>query len=458
VTVQDLRPLVPSAPEPNDVTRRHLEPGTTLSIVIPVFNEEAVLANLVEELRVALDTQDMPWSVFFVDDGSSDGSLARLRLINAVDPRFACISLSRNFGKEIAITAGLRHASGDAVVIMDGDLQHPPSAILKLIEKWREGYKVVIAQREHRNYEGSLRRLLAHGFYAIFRQLGRTNLPKESGDFVLLDRKAVDAINEIGERGRFFKGFCGWIGFASAGVPFSPSRRTTGRSRWDLLKLARFALDGLISFSNVPLKIWSWIGGLISISALAYAVYFFIRTTIYGPDVAGFPSLIVSIMFFAGVQLISLGFIGEYLARVYEEVKGRPLYIVAEEIGTQGQALVSQEREPGGVPRDSVRSPHHSLRGRLRHDAGHFGGDPGLGGSGAALGNERNRDDGALADASQSSDSALGSARSRTSPQPDVWSTTGAHAELGAGTPAAEPSNSLSQKLERSTRSRRGRS
>jgi hypothetical protein len=339
---------------------------------------------------------------------------------------------------------------------MDGDLQHPPSAIPKLIEKWREGYKVVIAQREHRNYESSLRRLLARGFYAIFEWMARANLPKESGDFVLLDRQAVDAINEIGERGRFFKGLCGWIGFPSAGVPFSPNPRTTGRSRWDFLKLARFALDGLISFSNVPLKIWSWIGGLISISALTYALYFFIETTIYGPDVAGFPSLIVSIMFFSGVQLISLGFIGEYLARVYEEVKGRPLYIVAEEIGTQNQALASQGKEPGGVPRDVVRSPHHSLRRRLRHDAGHLGGDSVLGGSGAALGDERHGDDGALAPSSQSGKSAAASARSRPPSQPDIWSTAGTHAELSAATPAAEPSHSAAPKLERATRSLRG--
>jgi glycosyltransferase involved in cell wall biosynthesis len=386
------------------VVQRHRSTGKTLSIVVPVFNEEAVLDHLVEELRSALETQDLSWTVLFVDDGSSDGSLACLREINAADSRFMSISLSRNFGKETAIAAGLRRASGDAVVIMDGDLQHPPSVIPNLIEKWREGYKVVFAQRQHRNYEGSLRSFLAQGFYALFWRMGRTRLPRGSGDFILLDRKAVDAINQIGERGRFFKGLCGWIGFPSAGVPFSPNKRTTGRSRWGLFKLSRFAIDGLISFSNVPLKIWSLIGGLISVSALAYAVYFFIRTAIYGPDVAGFPSLIVSIMFFSGVQLITLGFIGEYLARVYEEVKGRPLYIVAEEIGAPGEVAASGWREPHSAPRHSVRSLRHPLRGRLRDDEGDFGGHTVPSRSGAPVGDQRNGDDPALAHPSEGSD------------------------------------------------------
>ena len=180
--------------------RRH-----NITIIVPVLNEEPILDALVEELLSALEARDFSWKVLFVDDGSSDGSLGRLREIHAADTRFTLISLSRNFGKESAITAGLHHASGDAVIIMDGDLQHPPSVIPKLVERWREGYKVVFAQRDTRAYESFLRRLSAHVFYAIFRRLGGMQLPTESGDFVLLDRKAVDAINEIGERARFLK-------------------------------------------------------------------------------------------------------------------------------------------------------------------------------------------------------------------------------------------------------------
>jgi len=422
--IHDMRRYVPNAADPGAGVPRHQRRGRrgkSITIIIPVLNEEAVLDALVEELLSALETQNFSWTVLFVDDGSSDGSLARLKGIHAVDTRFTLISLSRNFGKEIAITAGLRHASGDAVIIMDGDLQHPPSVIPKLVERWREGYRVVFAQRDNRDYENFLRRLCAGAFYAIFQRVGQAQLPVGSGDFVLLDRKAVDAINEIGERARFCKGLYGWIGFPSAGVPFSPKQRAIGHSRWSLFKLTRFAIDGLISFSNVPLKMWSLVGALISLSALIYAAYFMICTMIFGPDIAGFPSLIVSIMFFSGVQLISLGFIGEYLARVYEEVKARPLYIVAEEIGAPGQATASGWRETYSESRQSGRPLHHPLRGRFRNDEGYFGRDPLSRRSGAAVGNQRDSDDHALVRSSQGGDASARPARHRTPPQFDLW-------------------------------------
>ena len=363
-----------------------------LAIVIPLLNEETNLDTLVEELRSALQAENFSWIVLFVDDGSRDDSMAKLREINLADPRFMTISFSRNFGKENAIAAGLQRVDADAVVIMDADLQHPPSIIPKLVEKWREGYGVVFAQRANRDYESFMRRLFACAFYAIFQRLGQTQLVPGTGDFVLLDRKVVDAFNQLGERTRFSKGLYNWIGFRSATVPFVPRNRVNGQSRWSFFRLIRFAIDGLISFSNVPLKVWSIVGGLVSLSAIIYAAYFFIHTMVYGPDVAGFPSLIVSIMFFSGVQLISLGFIGEYLARVYDEVKARPPYIIGDEIGIFGEEDVLREEAYLGSskPRELLR---HPLRGRFRNYEGNFGRHTRLGGGGPVVSNQRHRDD-----------------------------------------------------------------
>lgn len=316
-----------------------------IAVVIPVLNEEAVLNALVEELLLVLEAQDFSWTILFVDDGSTDRTLAKLKQLYAADHRFTSISLSRNFGKDIAIAAGLRYACADAVILMDADLQHPPSAIPSFVDRWREGYKVVFGQRQSRASDSFLRKLYSRAFHTVFRRIARTRLPNGSVDFLLLDRKAVEAINRLGERTRFSKGLYAWIGFPSAVVPFASMERRVGASRWSLLKLAQFAADGFVSFSNLPLKIWSFVGAFVSLAALSYAAYFVIRTLIFETDVPGFPSLIVSLMFFSGVQLISLGVIGEYLARVYEEVKARPLYIVAEEIGVPGEATTSARRQ-----------------------------------------------------------------------------------------------------------------
>ena len=314
-----------------------------ITLIVPVLNEAEGLDALVAELHKCLDKQDFAWSVLFVDDGSTDGTLTRIRALNAADPRFAAISFSRNFGKEVAMAAGLRHAKGDAVVIMDGDLQHPPKMIPDFVAAWRKGAKIVFGQRQSRESDSWARRLYSRLFHFIFRHIAQTRLPLGVVDFLLMDRQAVDAINQLGERTRFSKGLYAWIGFPSAVVPFESHDRFTGRSRWSFVKLASFALDGFVSFSSLPLKVWSYIGALVSLAALAYGVYFLLRSLIVGIDVPGFPSLIVSIMFFAGIQLVSLGVIGEYLARIYEEVKARPLYVVAEEVGTAGEARPPQE-------------------------------------------------------------------------------------------------------------------
>ena len=309
-----------------------------LSVVVPGLNEERAIPALVERLTPVLDGLGLDWETIFVDDGSTDGTMAVLRALNARDPRFKAVSLSRNFGKEIAAAAGLRYAGGDAAVLMDADLQHPPEVIAEFVRHWREGAEMVYGSRVDRDADTLLHRLLARLFYAAFGRLSGTVLPEGAGDFRLLDRKAVDAMNRMGERVRFNKGLYAWMGFRTVGVPFTVPPRVTGRSRWRIRRLTQFALDGLVSFSTVPLRVWSYLGLVISLLALGYASVILVDTLLHGTDVKGFPSLIISVMFFAGVQLISLGVLGEYLGRMYEEVKGRPLFLVAEELGVKRPA------------------------------------------------------------------------------------------------------------------------
>jgi glycosyltransferase involved in cell wall biosynthesis len=306
-----------------------------LSVVVPGLNEEQAIPPLVDRLRPVLDGLGFDWEVIFVDDGSTDCTMSVLRDLNARDARFKAVSLSRNFGKEAAAAAGLVYASGDAAVIMDADLQHPPELIEDFVRQWRLGADMVYGRRLDRGTDSPVHRLAAHVFYALFGKLSRTALPDGAGDFRLLDRKVIDSMNRLGERVRFNKGLYAWVGFRSVGVPFSVPPRATGRSRWRLRKLLHHAFDGLASFSTVPLRVWSYLGLVVSMFAFCYAIVILVKTLIYGIDVPGFPSLIISVMFFAGVQLISLGVLGEYLGRIYEEVKGRPLFLVAEELGLE---------------------------------------------------------------------------------------------------------------------------
>ncbi|MEF3367651.1 glycosyltransferase family 2 protein [Methylocystis sp. 9N] len=308
-------------------------PTPDISLVIPVFNEEENLYPLVARLTPALERCGLSFEAIFVDDGSADASLEALRALCAAEPRFSALSLSRNFGKEVAIAAGLDHARGRAVVIMDADLQHPPEVIAQFIEKWREGYKNVYGQRTDRATDPKLRSFLTRLFYNLIERFGDVRLPPGAGDFRLLDRQAVDALLTMRERARFNKGLFAWIGFKSIGVPFEVDARAGGESKFNLGRLVRFALDGLMSFSSIPLKVWTYVGLAISVFALSLAGYYWARTMLFGVDTPGFPTLVVSIAFFSGVQLISLGVLGEYVARIFNEVKGRPLYLVAEKVG-----------------------------------------------------------------------------------------------------------------------------
>ena len=305
-----------------------------ISVVVPVYREADNVAPLCRRLVPVLERITPDFEILFIDDGSTDGTLAAIAAENARDPRIHAVSFSRNFGKEIAIAAGLDHARGQAVVIMDADLQHPPETIERFVELWRQGYVMVYGQRTDRVGESKVKRGFTHVFYRLFARFGETSLPKGAGDFRLIDRKGVEILRALGERARFSKGLYAWIGFKQIGVPFVVEERQFGTTKWSFRKLFRFAFDGITSFSTVPLRVWTYLGVLVSLLSIGTAFFFAIRTLLYGSDVPGYPSLIVSVMFFSGIQLMSLGMIGEYVGRIFGEVKRRPLYVVADRIGT----------------------------------------------------------------------------------------------------------------------------
>ena len=340
--------IAPEAAQPSAGSPVHPE----ISVVIPVLNEEKGLDKLLSRLLLVLEGAAATFEVIIIDDGSTDGTLALVKARNRTDPRIKALSLSRNFGKEIAVAAGLKHAAGAAVIIMDSDLQHPPEVIPRLIAGWRDGYDIVYGRRTDRKADGPVRRFLARLFYRTFRSLSGTRLHDDAGDFRLLSRRAVAALNRLGERARFNKGLFAWVGFKSLGVSFEvPDREDKTPSRWRPRQLWHFALDGLFSFTTIPLRIWSYLGVVISMVALIAMLTILINTLIYGNPVRGYPTLIVSILFFGGVQLISLGVIGEYLGRVYEEVKARPLYIVGETVGldpVEGETRRASDARPAG--------------------------------------------------------------------------------------------------------------
>lgn len=327
-------------------------PPPVLSVVVPVFNEADNIAPLLERLTPVLDGLGLPWEAIFIDDGSRDATLARVRAAHDADPRIRALAFSRNFGKEIAIAAGLDHAAGDAVILMDADLQHPPETIPALVAAWREGFAMVYAQRTDRAGETAVKRGLTRLFYRLFGAFGETELPEGAGDFRLIDRRGVEALRAMGERARFSKGLYAWIGYKGTGVPYEVGERLHGDTKWSFRKLFRFAFDGITSFSTLPLKIATYTGVTVSVVALVTALVFAVRTLLYGTDVPGFPSLIVSVMFFSGIQLVFLGVIGEYVGRIFAEVKRRPLYLVGERIGM----VAPQPRDGQWLPGDERRS------------------------------------------------------------------------------------------------------
>lgn len=300
----------------------------TLSVVIPCYNEGENVALLFARLIPALEALAAPFEVVCVNDGSKDDTLERLLEAQKAEPRLRVVDLSRNFGKEKALSAGLFHARGRAVVPMDADLQHPPEAIGDMLAKWREGFEVVFARRDARTGQSFKEKAFAKGFYWVFDHLSDVHLPREVGDFRLMDRKVVDTINRMPERSRFMKGIFAWVGYRHAEIVYRQGERAAGTTKFSPLKLLRFALDGLTSFSNFPLRVWGGVGAVVSLLAFLYIVFRLIRTMIWGVDVPGYESTLMSVLFLGGIQLLTLGIIGDYLGRVFDEVKGRPLFIV----------------------------------------------------------------------------------------------------------------------------------
>ena len=306
---------------------------TDLSIILPFRNEGNNLRNLFKRLYPVLGSLGLSYEIICIDDGSTDNTFASLAHERELDHRIHVIRMARNFGKEAALTCGLHMAKGRAAVTMDSDLQHPPEVITDLVAKWKDGAQLVYAVRRNRDTDSKLRRGLSRMFYVIFKNIGDVTIPEGAGDFCLFDRSAINAVNQLGERNRFMKGLVAWTGFRHATVPFDVAPRTEGHSSWNLFRLVRFAFDGLTGFSTFPLRIWTWSGAIVSLIAITYALYLVFRTMLLGVDVPGYASVMVAILTLGGLQLLSLGMIGEYLARVFTEVKGRPIYLVAERLG-----------------------------------------------------------------------------------------------------------------------------
>ncbi len=299
-----------------------------LSVVIPLHDEQEALPELYTRLRAALDTVGHPAEIIFVNDGSQDGSLTVLEMLRAADTRVAILNLSRNFGKEIATTAGLDHARGEAVVVMDADLQDPPELITDLVAVWQEGFDVAYAQRRTRAGEGWAKRATAAVFYRLMRRIGPAPIPRDVGDFRLMSRRVVDAVAGMREQHRFMKGLFAWVGFSSRAVPYDRAPSCTGRSKWGWWKLWNLALEGITSHTVLPLKMATFLGLFVALGAVAYLLEVVIRTLIWGNPVAGYPSLMAVVLFLGSAQLMTLGVMGEYVGRIFNELKRRPLYIV----------------------------------------------------------------------------------------------------------------------------------
>jgi polyisoprenyl-phosphate glycosyltransferase len=304
-----------------------------ISIVVPVRNEAAGLDEFFAQLMPVLERLGTTWEVICVNDGSSDATLDLLLQFHGRTPAVKVVSLSRNFGKDVALSAGFDFARGAAVIPIDSDLQDPPELIPPMVAKWREGFDIVFATRTRRNGDSWLKRTSARYFYSIFDRITDVPIPHDTGDFRLIDRRVVDVLVRLPERTRFMKGLFAWVGFRQAAINFERSPRHSGETKWSYWRLWNFALDAITSFSSLPLKIWSYLGLAISVFAFLFALFLAGLKIIRGIDLPGYASLMVAVLFFGGVQLISLGIIGEYLARMYSEVKGRPLYLVRDSWG-----------------------------------------------------------------------------------------------------------------------------
>lgn len=306
---------------------------TDLSILIPMHNEQAVLEKLFARLIPCIEQVTHNYEIICVNDGSRDNTLELLRSYHERDSRIKIISLARNFGKEAGLTAAIDFCTGDAVIPIDADLQDPPELIPEMWAKWKEGYQVVLATRKSRPGDSFIKRVTALGFYRVMNKMSTVKIPQNTGDFRLMDRAVVEAVKLLQERTRFMKGIFAWVGYKTHTIYFDRENRAAGSTTWNYRRLWHFALDGIFSFTTVPLRIWTYIGALISMFAFVYALWIIFKTLYHGVELPGYASLMVAVLFMGGIQLISLGVIGEYVGRIYRETKQRPIYLVGEKIG-----------------------------------------------------------------------------------------------------------------------------
>ncbi|MGF1575692.1 MAG: glycosyltransferase family 2 protein [Cyanophyceae cyanobacterium] len=304
-----------------------------LSVVLPCYNEEKNLDYLFERLGSVLARVGLPYELICINDGSRDLTLQGLLAHQQRDPAIKVLDLSRNFGKEIALTAGIDASRGLAVIPIDADLQDPPELIPEMVARWQEGYDVVYAVRRTRQGESWFKQFTARSFYQVIDHLSSIPIPRNTGDFRLMDRRVVDAIGQMRERSRFMKGIFAWVGYRQVAIYYDRAPRHRGTTTWNYWKLWNLAVEGITSFSSIPLRIWSYVGVTLSVVALAYAVGLIVWTLVYGVAVPGYASLMVVVLFLGGIQLISLGVMGEYLGRIFEETKHRPLYLVRDRYG-----------------------------------------------------------------------------------------------------------------------------
>jgi dolichol-phosphate mannosyltransferase len=307
-----------------------------LSVVVPVFNEAEVVGAFYERMSSVLRSlTDLDHELVFVDDGSTDGSLEELRSLSETDPAIKIVRFSRNFGHQIAITAGIDHAVGDAIVVIDADLQDPPELVREFVEKWEDGYDVVYGVRADREGETRAKLATANVFYRILRRFTQVEIPVDVGDFRLLSSRAAAHFRQLREKDRFVRGLVSWLGFKQIGIPYSRDARQAGETKYPYRKMVKFAMDGITSFSNVPLKLASWLGYLASGLAFLYLASVFVQKAV-GGTVQGWATIMVAMLFLGGVQLICIGIIGEYIGRIFNEIKPRPMYVIEDVYSSAG--------------------------------------------------------------------------------------------------------------------------
>jgi len=344
VTTQRKKAVLTSPPSVADLRAQLVKRGMVapmLSVVVPVKNEEDAILPFVERVGAVLDavTADGGWEILFVDDGSSDATLATIVALNLSDARVRGLSLSRNFGKEAALSAGLDHARGSAVIPMDVDMQDPPEVLPEMVARWREGHEMVFGVRRSRTEDSLTKRVTAGLFYRAHNMVSADKIPQNVGDFRLMDRKVVDVIRAMPERNRFMKGLFAWAGFRQAAVEYDRAERETGTTKYNYWKLWTLALDGITSASTVPLRIWSYVGAIVALFAIGFAGVLAVDTMMFGNPVPGYASIMVSVLFLGGIQLISLGVLGEYVGRILTETKQRPLYVVRDTVGIESELV-----------------------------------------------------------------------------------------------------------------------